>query len=643
MRSNSELGLIASIADGLPCGVWVATAPEGRFVYSNQAFEEIMGMGPVSDVGVGEYTAPYGIYGKNGALYPEDRLPFVRALQERTTVVVDDLVIHRRDGRRVHVRAIGKPMVDATGAIQHVAIAFFDITREAEAEAARFRAEERLRSAVSNAPIVLFALDRDAKITFIDGRGLGRLGLGPEDFLGKSAFEAYANAESATQWIKRALAGENVSYLAELPPEAVFETHLAPLRDDAGEVLGVIGVSTDVTDRHRMQAQLARAERLASVGLLAAGVAHEVNNPLSYVIGNLELISTGLAAGLGGRPEEALRALEAMVRDARHGTERVRTIVRDLKSFSRVREQRAGALDIRAPLEAAIAMARNEIRHRARLELDLAPVPLVLGEEGRLAQVFLNLLVNAAHSIPEGEAEKNVIRVKTRTCSDGGAFIEVSDTGVGIDPAHLARIFDPFFTTKAQGVGTGLGLSICHGVVTDLGGRIEVESAPAHGTTFRVLLPRMPATSATSESRSTSEAAAASRAGSRPSVLVIDDEPLLLKMICSLLEPEHVVTCEGHADAALTRIRNGERFDAILCDLMMPQLTGMDLYDTLLEIAPRQAQAMVFVTGGAFTPRARAFLDRVPNATIDKPFDAATLTEGLRRLLDSRPELTRAP
>jgi PAS domain S-box-containing protein len=643
MRSNSELALIASIADGLPCGVWVATAPEGRFVYSNQAFEEIMGMGPVPEVGVGEYTAPYGIYGKNGALYPEERLPFVRALQQRTTVVVDDLVIHRRDGRRVHVRAVGKPMIDATGVIRHVAIAFFDITREAEAEVARSRAEERLRSVVSNAPIVLFALDRDAKITFVDGSGLGRLGLGPQDFLGKSAFEAYANAGSATVWIKRALAGEKVSYLAELPPDAMFETHLCPLRDDAGEILGVIGVSTDVTDRHRMQAQLARAERLASVGLLAAGVAHEVNNPLSYVIGNLELISAGIAAGLGGRPEEALRTLEGMVRDARHGAERVRTIVRDLKSFSRVREQRAAALDVRAPLEASIAMARNEIRHRARLELDLAPVPLVLGEEGRLAQVFLNLLVNAAHSIPEGKAEKNVICVKTRTCPDGGAFIEVSDTGVGIDPAHLARIFDPFFTTKGQGVGTGLGLSICHGVVTDLGGRIEVESTPGQGTTFRVLLPRIPATSTTSEPRSSNDARAASRAGMRPSVLVIDDEPLLLKMICSLLEAEHEVTCEGRADAALTRIRNGERFDAILCDLMMPELTGMDLYDTLLEIAPRQAQAMLFVTGGAFTPSARAFLDRVPNATIDKPFDVATLTAGLRRLFDSRPELTRAP
>jgi PAS domain S-box-containing protein len=584
MRSTDELTLIASIADDLPCGVWVATAPEGRFVYSNKAFDEIMGMGPVPQVGVGEYTVPYGIYGRNGALYPEERLPFVRALRERTTVV-----------------------------------------------------EERLCSVVGNAPIVLFALDLDGKITFVDGRGLARLGRTPEDFLGKSAFEAYANAGTATQWIKRALAGETVSYLAELPPEAMFETRLNPVRNDAGEVVGVIGVSTDVTDRHRMQAQLARAERLASVGLLAAGVVHEINNPLSYVIGNLELISSGIAAGLRARPDDEMRGLEESARDARHGAERVRTIVRDLKTFSRVREQRACTLDVRAPLEASIAMAQNEIRHRAQLKLDLSPVPLVLGEEGRLAQVFLNLLVNAAHSIAEGEADKNEIRVTTRPDPDGGACVEVSDTGVGIEPAHLPRVFDPFFTTKGQGVGTGLGLSICHGVVTDLGGRIEVESIPGHGTTFRVILPPVTESSAKAQPRSASEASAGSTKGLRPSVLVIDDEPLLLKMMGSLLEPDHVVTCEARADAALTRIRNGERFDAILCDLMMPQLTGMDLYEALLEIAPRQAEAMLFVTGGAFTPRARAFLDHVPNVTIDKPFDAATLTAGLRRLFGSRP------
>ena len=632
MRSPDELALIASIADGLPCGVWVATAPDGRFVYSNDAFEEIMGMGPVTEVGVGEYTGPYGIYGRDGALYPEDRLPFVRALQERTTVVVDDLVIHRRDGRHVYVRAVGKPMIDASGAITHVAIAFFDITLEAEAQMARSRAEERLRSVVSGAPIVLFALDREATITFVDGRGLRRLGMRPEDFLGKSAFEAYANAGSAVAWIKRALAGETVSYLAELPPHAVFETHLAPLRDGAGEIVGAIGVSTDVTDRHAVQAQLARAERLASVGLLAAGVAHEVNNPLSFVIGNLDLMSAQIAQGLGARPDQALVALGNMVRDARQGAERVRTIVRDLKTFSRVREQRVDPLDVRAPLEAAIAMARNEIRHRALLKVDLAPVPSVLADEGRLAQVFLNLLVNAAHSIPEGAAEKHEIRVTTRPDPDGGARVEVSDTGVGIEPAHLARIFDPFFTTKDLGQGTGLGLSICHGVVTDLGGRIEVESTPGRGTTFRVILPGAPEAPAAPQARLATETGA-SPTGRRATVLVIDDEPLILKIVTAVLEGDHDVTCEARADAALARIRVGERFDAILCDLMMPQVTGMDLHAALLEIAPRQAEVMVFLTGGAFTPRARAFLDRVSNPIVEKPFDSAALRKGLERLV----------
>jgi signal transduction histidine kinase/CheY-like chemotaxis protein len=630
MRSSAELALIASIADGLPCGVWVATAPEGRFVYSNQAFEEIMGMGPVPEVGVGEYTQPYGIYGRDGALYPEERLPFVRALQQRTTVVVDDLVIHRRDGRRVHVRAVGKPMTDDSGTITHIAIAFFDITREVEAQQARSRAEGRLASVVGGAPIVLFALDLDARITFVDGHGLQRLGARPEDFLGKLAFEAYPNASSSVSWIKRALAGETVSYMAELPPHAMYETHLAPLRDDAGAIVGAIGVSTDVTDRHRMQLQLARAERLASVGLLAAGVAHEVNNPLSFVIGNLDLIPAELAKVQAALPDGALRSIREMLADVRLGADRVRTIVRDLKAFSRVRELGAAPLDVRGPLEASLAMAHNEIRHRARLVRDLQPVEPVLGDEGRLAQVFLNLLVNAAHSIAEGAADDNEIRVRTRP-HENGVCIEVSDTGVGMESAQLSRIFDPFFTTKDPGAGTGLGLSICHGVVTDLGGRIEVESAPGRGSTFRVILPRAAHASASPAPRAPATGAAG--ATRRASVLVVDDEPVILKVVAAVLDPEHDVTCVGTCEAALTRIRGGERFDVIVCDLMMPQVTGMDLYETLREIAPQQADAMLFLTGGAFTPRARAFLDRVPNTTIDKPFDAKTLLGGVRRLV----------
>jgi PAS domain S-box-containing protein len=629
MRSADELALIASIADGLPCGVWVAAAPDGRFVYSNAAFDEIMGMGPVADIGVGQYTRPYGIYGRDGALYPENRLPFVRALQERKTVVVDDLVIHRRDGRRVYVRAFGKPLFDAAAAITHVAIAFFDITREVEAQEASSRAEDRLRRVVGNAPIVLFALDRDGRVTFVDGHGLGRLGRRPQDFLGRLVQEIYPDDTAIAEWTRRALAGETVSYIAQLPPDAVYETRLAPLRDESGERVGAIGVATDVTDRHKMQARLARAERLASVGLLAAGVAHEVNNPLSFVIGNLDRAAREIARGLGASSEEARKTLEPLLRDAREGAERVKAIVRDLKLFSRVGEPLLRPIDVRGALDASIAMAHHEIRHRAKLVTELAPVPAVMGDEGRLGQVFLNLLVNAAHAIREGAAEKNEIVVATRVDGDGHVRIEISDTGVGIAPEQRAMIFDPFFTTKEIGVGTGLGLSICHALVTELGGHIEVESLPGQGSTFAVVLPPAGPQAAVA----TPASATRSERGRRGGILVIDDEPLILKVVADALGDEHEVTCEGRGDVALARIRNGETFDAIVCDLMMPQVTGMDLHGALLEIAPKQAEAMIFLTGGAFTPHARAFLDRIPNIVIEKPFDTETLCASVRRVV----------
>jgi CheY-like chemotaxis protein len=285
-------------------------------------------------------------------------------------------------------------------------------------------------------------------------------------------------------------------------------------------------------------------------------------------------------------------------------------------------------VDVLASAESALAMAHNEIRHRARLVRDLAPVDTVMADEGRLSQVFLNLLVNAAHAIPEGDEGGHEIRVVLRQ-SAGRVQFEVHDTGVGIAPEVLPRIFDPFFTTKSVGAGTGLGLAICHTIVIALGGRIELESSPGHGTTARVTL-----TAATSELDETTEESSAERpAGKRGRILVVDDEPLLAKMIAAMLAPEHDVTCETSARAALARLRAGERFDAIVCDLMMPQITGMELYETLLDFAPAQAQSMLFLTGGAFTPRARAFLERLSGAVLDKPVESNTLTARVRGLV----------
>lgn len=625
MRAPEELALIASIADDLPAGVWVAAVPDGRFVYANRAFEEIMGMGPV-DVGVGEYAQPYGIYGRDGLLYPEDKLPFVRALRARATVVVDDIVIHRRDGRRVYVRAVAKPMLDAAGEMKHVAIAFFDITREVEAEGARSRAEDRLRHVVGGAPIVLFSFKVDGTLTLLEGSGFTRLGRAPNEFIGRSVFDAYPDVFPIGDACRRALAGETVNQVVEVA-SVVYDAHLAPLRDEAGAVVGAIGVAVDVTDRHRAEVKLAQAERLASVGLLAAGVVHEINNPLSFVIGNLDLVARQLATN--APPTEAsARVLADAVSDARQGAERVRAIVRDLKVFSRVQERRAAAVDVRVPLRAALAMAQNELRHRARVVLALGPAPLVWADEGRLGQLFLNLLVNAAQAIEAGAAEANEVRVETAADANGWARIEIRDTGAGVPRELLPKIFDPFFTTKEPGVGTGLGLSICHSIATDVGGRIEVDSEPGRGSTFCVLLP--PAATTTQTTSNVARESATAR--ERLRVMVVDDEPLILKIVASLLAPEHDVTCEGRASNALDRVRAGESFDAILCDLMMPETTGMDLYDALLEMAPAQAARVLFLTGGAFTARAREFLDRVPNATLEKPFDAATLLARIRQV-----------
>ncbi|MCE9670196.1 ATP-binding protein [Myxococcus stipitatus] len=248
------------------------------------------------------------------------------------------------------------------------------------------------------------------------------------------------------------------------------------------------GVSLDITDRKAMQAQLVVSDRLAAVGTLAAGVAHEINNPLAFVLSNLSFLAVELKNVARELPEGRTSEMEEVLREAVDGAHRVRQIVRDLRTFSRGDEDVATAVNLQAVLESAITMARGELKMRAQVVRDYRDVPPVEGSEGRFGQVFLNLLINAAHAIPEGRPEHNEVRVTLRPAGER-VVVEVRDTGVGMTPEVRARIFDPFFTTKPVGVGTGLGLSICHGIVTGFGGEISVESEPGRGSTFRVSLP----------------------------------------------------------------------------------------------------------------------------------------------------------
>jgi CheY-like chemotaxis protein len=318
-----------------------------------------------------------------------------------------------------------------------------------------------------------------------------------------------------------------------------------------------------------------------------------------------------------------LRDLGEMLADAHAGADRVRTIVRDLKIFSRQGEERRSAVDVREVLDFSIKMSFLEVRSRAQLE----EVPAVYADGARLGQVFLNLLVNAAQAIPEGNVQGNKIIVTARCEPSGRVAVEVSDTGTGIQPEVLPRIFDPFFTTKPVGTGTGLGLSVCHGIIKNLGGELTVRSEVGRGSTFTVLLPVAPSVSAPAEP------VVAPVEPRRSRILVIDDEPGVGRALARMIGGRHAVTVVEGGMAALERLQSEAPFDAIFCDLMMPDLSGMDVYERVRELKPELAARFVFVTGGAYTPRAREFLEKVPNGWLEKPFDSQQMVRLLGQVL----------
>ena len=412
------------------------------------------------------------------------------------------------------------------------------------------------------------------------------------------------------------------------------EARFTPYLDDQ-----IIAVIRSTTKDKEMQAKLLVADRMASLGTLAAGVAHEINNPLAYAMNNLEAVALrrlpALIARLrdlgddGADVAEELARAAVMIDVAREGCDRMRDIVRDLRTFTRgADEDRRVPVDLRRVLDASVNLAWNEIRHRARLVKEYGETPLVVANEARLGQVFLNLLVNAAQALQVGGAEDNVIRVITSS-ADGHVTVEVRDTGPGISAEHLARIFDPFFTTKPVGVGTGLGLWICQGIVSSLGGQISAENVPGGGAAFRVTLPAN--AGATGEAEAAAPAQPLPRTDApRLRVLVGDDEAAIGRTLAIGLADEFDVTTATSGREGLELLSWSDRFDVVLCDLMMPDVSGMDLYDRVAGASARLRSRFVFVTGGAFTERARAFVQRGSAPVLEKPFDLTRLSAVLR-------------
>jgi PAS domain S-box-containing protein len=482
--------------------------------------------------------------------------------------------------------------------------------------------EERFRNLVNAVDDMVTTVDVMGRFTGLWGPWARKVGMHQEGFLGKTGKQVLGDEAGKIhdEAVMRALRGERAvcQWVWGAAPEARhMETRFSPVWGTGDRVSELVAVSRDVTELHALQAQVMQSDRLASMGTLAQGVAHEINNPLAAVLANLSFCSAALDRGAA--PDAEFRDA---LSDAWAGAEMVRRTVRDLKVFSRPEEEVVRPVDVRATLESALRMAWTEVRHRARVEKRLDLVPAVVANQARLAQVFLNLIVNAAQSLPDGQVDHHVIVLSTSVERGGHVVVEVRDSGPGMTAEAVGRLFDPFVSTSPAGLGEGLGLTLCHRVVRALGGDISVNSEVGKGTCVRL---RLPATQA--PVHVTPLPMAACPPPRRGRVLAIDDDVAILRAIKRTLGPHHDVTTMNNPREALALLLSGTSFDVILCDLMMPEMTGPDLHAKLREAAPSVADGMVFLTGGAFSATARGFLDGVPNKRLEKPFDVDLLRD----------------
>jgi PAS domain S-box-containing protein len=434
-------------------------------------------------------------------------------------------------------------------------------------------------------------------------------------------------------------------YSAEIPIEppggnpGVYEIAASALKDDDGAITGYVVAFRDVTEKKALQEQMVLADKMAAIGTLAASIAHEINNPLAFVVGGLDWLAERIGAIRVDSMRGDLRDGDTptdVVDEMRRGISRIATIVGSMKTLSRKDDHPTPVpVDLRRAVNLAERIVSNEVRQWARLRVDVPDGLFVRSNETRLMQVFINLIMNAVHAIQAGNPMRNAIRVAVERQDPDEVTVIVRDTGCGMSAQTLERIFTPFFTTKPPGMGTGLGLSVTRTIVEASGGSIAVDSEPGTGTTVRMRLPLAVALTA----RTTIEAPVVRAAPAAPAVptgavLVVDDEPMVASALCRLLRSR------GYAAESAPDGRSGAqlaltgRFDAIVCDLMMPGFSGVDLHDELESERPELLDRLLFLSGGAFSPREQAFVEQARRTVLAKPWSSDGIVAAIGAIVE---------
>jgi len=505
---------------------------------------------------------------------------------------------------------------------------FQDVTETRRVEEALRRAEERLRSVVANAPIVLFAIDENGIFTLSEGQGLELLGLRPGQVVGCSVFEFYAGHRQILDNVRRAMAGEEFMDRVDVG-DLRFETWYAPSRDADGRPRGVIGVSNDVTPRRRLEDQLRHAQKMEAIGRLAGGVAHDFNNLLAAIMGHGELLLRRLEPA-----DPQYRHAEAIQRAAARGA----LLTRQLLAFSRKEVLAPQALDVHLVVAEMEEMLRRLIGEHIELVIALGDKPVyVWADRGQLEQVLMNLAVNARDAMTDGglltvEVDgdaRGPVRPDGHAREEAWVSILVRDTGSGMDAATAARIFEPFFTTKEQGKGTGLGLSTVYGVVERSGGVIEVDTAPGKGTAFTVFLPRLEARAGTPPDPATAPSVSGTE-----TVLLVEDEAAVRSVAREALEGHgyRVIEARDGVEALEAARRATGALDMLVTDMVMPKMGGRELARRLL--AERPGLRVLYVSG--YTDDDTVCRGEAADATfLQKPFTMEVFAAKVREILDA--------
>jgi signal transduction histidine kinase/CheY-like chemotaxis protein len=411
------------------------------------------------------------------------------------------------------------------------------------------------------------------------------------------------------------------------PTRRILERFARPVLDREGRAVGWLELYYDVTGERQIQSKLLQTEKMAAVGQLVSGIAHELNNPLTAIMGYGQLL-----LGQGLPPEQYSEASKVFQQ-----AERARRIVKNLLYFARENEPERTRVDLNEIVERTLALRSYELRvENILVECELAAdLPETMADPYQLQQVVLNLLMNAEQALLQ-ERGQGKVKIKTRMADGHRIALEISDDGPGIPREIASRIFDPFFTTKPPGVGTGLGLSIVYGIVKQHGGEVTFENQSGGGTRFAVELPVLEIPAGEREPAAP-EFASDSQPVRCGRILVVEDEPSVAQLIVDVLREEgHQVEAVLESQEGLARLSRAQ-YDLVVCDLRMPRLDGPAFYEALIRAGSPAQNHILFVTGDTLAPRTMQFLERSKLPYLAKPF----LVEELKLAVNRRLERSR--